>query len=166
MQIDRPANGVTQKNKDTGTGGAAQVAAVAGRLKFWLISLGLILLTALPRLTALNQYVIVDEADRWRWAENFVYALVRGDWAGTRVGDGYPGIVPVWVESLWILWESVRRSLGEGRWIGEAGLYLIFHEWDRSEFLVQQRLPIVLLNIALLFSLFGRCGGFSANGWP
>ncbi len=115
--------------------------------------LGLVLLVALPRLTTLNQYLIVDEADRWRWAKDFVYALSRGDLAGTRIGDGYPGIVPVWAESIWIFLEAVRRSLVEGRWIGEIGLYLIFHEWDRSTYLFQQRLPIVLLNIALVLAI-------------
>lgn len=144
-----------------------RLAVVWERLRFsWRSGLwvaGLILLTALPRLTALNQYLIVDEADRWRWAEDFVYALSRADWAGTLVGDGYPGIVPVWAESLWIFLEAARRSLIEGQWIGESGLYLIFHEWDRSAFLYQQRLPIVLLNTFLalvavwaVWRLFGR----------
>ncbi len=125
--------------------------------------IGLILLVALPRLTALNQYIIVDESDRWRWAKDFVAALAQGDLAATRVGDGYPGIVPVWAESLWILLEAARRSLLEGRWIGQDGLYLLFHQWDRSEFLFQQRLPIVLLNLVLIlliiwavWRLFGR----------
>jgi hypothetical protein len=117
--------------------------------------IGLILLVALPRLTALNQYLIVDEADRWRWAEDFVNALSRGDLAGTLVGDGYPGIVPVWAESIWILLEAARRSLTVGQWIGEPGLYLILHEWERSAFLYQQRLPIVLLNIILALAIVG-----------
>lgn len=125
--------------------------------------IGVILLVALPRLTALNQYLIVDEADRWHWAEDFVSALCRGDLAGTLVGDGYPGIVPVWAETIWILGEATRRSVAAGQWIGDAGLYLILHEWERSAFLYQQRLPIVLLNILLavliigsVWRLFGR----------
>ena len=69
---------------------------------------------AWTRLTALNQYLIVDEPDRWRWANEFVLALNRGDLAGTLVGDGYPGIGPVWAESVWILIEVARRSLVEG----------------------------------------------------
>jgi hypothetical protein len=111
------------------------------------------LLVALPRLTALNQYVIVDEADRWRWAKDFVNALSQGDLAGTRVGDGYPGIVPIWAESSWILLEAARRSLVEGGWIGQPGLYLLLHEWDRPAYLYQQRLPIVLLNTALVLAI-------------
>ncbi|MCG3206819.1 MAG: hypothetical protein FOGNACKC_00418 [Anaerolineae bacterium] len=131
--------------------------------QFWLIGVGLVLLVAVPRLTALNQYRIVDEADRWRWAEDFVLALNNGDLAATRVGDGYPGIVPVWAESIWVFGEAARRSLLEGGWIGDAGLGKLFHEWDRSAYLYQQRLPIVLLNTALALAiiwvtwrLFGR----------
>lgn len=121
--------------------------------KIWLAAIGLILLVAWPRLTHLNQYVIVDEADRWRWAEAFVYALAEGDLAATRVGDGYPGIVPVWVESLWLLLEAGRRSFAEGQWIGEPGLNLLFHEWDREEFLGHQRFPIVLFNTVLALTI-------------
>lgn len=124
----------------------------SGIQKFF-IAVGLILLTAVPRLTALNQYLIVDEADRWRWAKDFVSALSRGDLAGMLVGDGYPGIVPVWAESIWILLEVGRRSLLAGQWIGEAGLYQLFHEWDRPAFLIQQRLPIVLLNTVLALAI-------------
>jgi hypothetical protein len=120
----------------------------------WL-ALGLLLLIALPRLTALNQYLIVDEADRWRWAKDFVTALSQGDLAGTLVGDGYPGIVPVWAESLWILLEAGRRSLLQGQWLGPAGLYQLFHEWDRPAYLMQQRLPIVLLNTVLALAIVG-----------
>lgn len=121
--------------------------------RFWLVTIGLVLLVAVPRLTALNRYRIVDEADRWRWAENFVLALNDGDLAATRVGDGYPGIVPVWAESIWVFLEAVRRSVVEGGWIGDPGLYKLFHEWDRTAYLVQQRLPVVLLNTALALAV-------------
>jgi hypothetical protein len=117
--------------------------------------IGLILLTALPRLLALNQYLIVDEADRWRWAKDFVYALSQGNLAGTLVGDGYPGIVPVWAESVWLFLEALRRSFLEGQWIGEPGLYNLFHEWDRTAYLFQQRLPLVLLNTIITLGIVG-----------
>lgn len=136
----------------------------------FLLWVGLILITALPRLTSLNQYLIVDEADRWRWAKNFVNALSRGDLAATVGEVGYPGLVPIWAETVWIWLEAGRRSLLEGRWIGEAGLYLILHEWDRSVNLFQQRLPLVLLNtlltlliIWLVWRLFGRWIGLLAG---
>jgi len=99
------------------------------------------------------RYSTKDEADRWRWANEFVLALNRGDLAATLVGDGYPGILPVWAESIWILIEAVRRSLVEGQWIGEAGLGHLLHEWDRTEMLFQQRLPIVLLNILIALAI-------------
>jgi hypothetical protein len=133
--------------------GAADLVAV----------IGLILLVAVPRLTNLNQYLIVDEADRWRWAKEFSLALEQGDLARTLVGDGYPGIVPVWLESIWIFGEAGRRSLSEGQWIGQPGLSHLLHEWDRTEYLSQQRLPIVLFNtgialaiIWVVWRLFGR----------
>jgi hypothetical protein len=125
------------------------------RLQNLLLFLAIILLISLPRFTRLNQYLIVDEADRWHWAEDFVSALSRGDLAGTLVGDGYPGIVPVWAETIWILLEATRRSIVAGQWIGDTGLYLILHEWERSAFLYQQRLPIVLLNTLLALGVIG-----------
>lgn len=116
-------------------------------------AVGLLLLVAVPRLTALNQYLIVDETDRWLWAKAFVQALSRGNLAGTLVGDGYPGIVPVWVETVWVFLEAVRRSLLEGRWIGDAGLGHLLHEWDRNAMLIQQRLPVVLFNTLLALAI-------------
>ncbi len=127
-------------------------------LKNWqlgLIVVGLAVLMAWPRLTALNQYRIVDEADRWNWAESFVLALNAGNLAATRIGDGYPGIVPVWAESGWVFLEAARRSVVEGRWIGDAGMAKLFHEWDRPAYLYQQRLPIVLLNTLLALAVVG-----------
>jgi hypothetical protein len=124
---------------------------------------GLIILMGLPRFTNLGQYIIVDESDRWLWTEDFVYALHRQDLAGTLIGHGYPGVFPAWVESIWLFGEAARRSWLEGRWIGEPGLYLLFHEWSRTAFLAQQRLPIVILNTGLalaivtaVWRLFGR----------
>ncbi len=145
----------TELNKRESSRVACFASPASRRLSvaWWLVIIGLILLITLPRLTALNQYVIVDEADRWRWAKDFVSALNQGDLAGMLVGDGYPGIVPIWAESIWILLEAARRSLVEGRWIGQPGLYLLLHEWDRPAYLFQQRLPIVLLNTALVLAI-------------
>ena len=118
--------------------------------------LGLLVWT---RLADLGGYVIVDEADRWRWAEAFYRALVAGDLRATLVGDGYPGIVPVWMETLWLLAESLRRSVLEGHWIGNEGVYMLFHVWGRTSYLAQQRLPIALLNILLA----GLVGGYTGQ---
>ncbi len=120
--------------------------------------IGLVLLMVTPRLLNIGGYIIVDEADRWRWARDFVYALSQGDLAATLVGDGYPGIVPVWAESIWVFIEAIRRSLVEGQWIGQAGLGHLFHQWDRSAFLFQQRLPIVLLNTIIALAIVWLTG--------
>ncbi|MEM7346486.1 MAG: glycosyltransferase family 39 protein, partial [Chloroflexota bacterium] len=85
--------------------------------------------------------------------KDFVVALSAGDLAATLVGDGYPGIVPIWAETIWIFLEAGRRSWVEGQWIGEPGLYHLFHEWDRTAFLAQQRLPIVFVNIVIALSI-------------
>ena len=130
----------------------------AQRLKQLGIVLGMMLLVALPRLTDLSGYLIIDEADRWRWAEEFYRALIAGNLHGMLVGDGYPGIVPVWLETIWLLGESVRRSILEGHWFGEDGVYLLFHVWSRSTHLALQRLPIALFN-TLLALLVGWYAG-------
>ncbi|MGC8878060.1 MAG: ArnT family glycosyltransferase [Anaerolineae bacterium] len=108
------------------------------------------------RLVDLGGYLIVDETDRWRWAEQFYRALIAGDPAATLVGDGYPGIVPVWVQTLWLLGESVRRSLAEGQWFSETSVYMLFHVWSRVENLPLQRLPIALFNglLVLLIAIW------------
>jgi hypothetical protein len=133
------------------------------RLKWLGLAVGVGLLVALPRLTNLSGYLIVDEADRWAWAEAFYRALIAGDLRAMLVGDGYPGIVPVWLETIWLLGESARRSILEGRWFGAEGVYLLFHVWSRDAHLALQRLPIVLFNTALALSL----GWFTGKlyGW-
>jgi hypothetical protein len=55
------------------------------------------LLAASTRLTSLNIFRAVDEEDRWAWAVDFYKALLAGDLPATLVGDGYPGIFPVWL---------------------------------------------------------------------
>ncbi len=123
-----------------------------------LLWLGLILLVAVPRLTNLGDYLIVDEADRWQWAKDFVMALQQGNLAATMVGDGYPGIVPVWAETIWIFLEAIRRSWQAGQWIGQDGIYLLLHQWERIEALQWQRLPIVLLNTVIALAIIVSLG--------
>ncbi len=119
-------------------------------LKRPILLAAVILFIFMPRLADLGGYLIVDETDRWRWAEQFSRALIAGDPAATLVGDGYPGIVPAWVQTLWLLGESVRRSLSEGQWFSETSVYMLFHVWSRVENLPLQRLPIALFNALLI----------------
>ena len=83
-----------------------------------------LLLAASVRLTSLNVFRAVDEEDRWAWAVDFYRALLTGDMPGTLVGDGYPGIFPVWLETGWLFTASLYRSLLQGRWFGDEGVTL------------------------------------------
>jgi len=65
-------------------------------------TLFILLLSAAVRLTSLNVFRAVDEEDRWAWAVDFYRALLAGDLSATLVGDGYPGIFPVWLETIWL----------------------------------------------------------------
>jgi hypothetical protein len=124
------------------------------RTKSLLALAGMLLVTALPRLTALNVFVVVDEQDRWNWATAFFQALVRGDLAGTLVGDGYPGIFPVWLESLWLGVQAAARSLQRGALLDEAGIWLLIHEWSRRSFIAERRFPIALANLLLVAAIY------------
>lgn len=114
----------------------------------------ILLLAAAVRLTSLNVFLAVDEADRWRWATKFFQALLAGDLPGTLVGDGYPGIFPAWLETLWLFLATLYRSARQGGWIGSDGVYLLLHEWDRTQALWLQRLPVVLANTLLVVVIF------------
>ena len=51
----------------------------------------------------------------------------------TLVDGGYPDIVPAWLETTWLLGESLCRSLvEEGRWIADDGMYMLLHVWSRT----------------------------------
>jgi hypothetical protein len=114
----------------------------------------IILLSALPRLADLGVFTVVDESDRWRWATEFFQALTRGDLAGTLVGDGYPGIFPAWLESLWLGVQVLWRSAQRGALLDGAGVWLLIHEWSRDEFIAAQRLPIAAANALLVVLIY------------
>src|SRR5688572_7293017 len=124
------------------------------KYQIYLESLFVFLLAAAVRLTSLNVFLIVDEEDRWAWAVDFYRALLAGDLAGTLVGDGYPGIFPAWLESLWLFAGSLYRSILQGGWLGDEGVYVLIHEWSRSEYLAVQRFPVVLANTLLVVIIF------------
>jgi hypothetical protein len=111
-------------------------------------------LAASVRLTSLNVFRAVDEEDRWAWAVSFYQALLAGDLPGTLVGDGYPGIFPVWLETIWLLIASLYRSTLQGGWFGDDGVYLLIHEWSRTTHLGLQRFPVVLTNTLLVVIIF------------
>jgi hypothetical protein len=126
----------------------------------WLLVL---VLAAVPRLTALSKYLIIDEPGRWEWAKQFFTAVVTGNFAGTAI-HGYPGIMPDWFTFIWIGLNALWRSLQRGSWLDDAGLYNLLHEWGRiPDHLADQRLGVVVANTLLvvlayllLRRLFGR----------
>lgn len=124
------------------------------RYRLQLETLFVFVLAAAVRLTSLGVFLVVDEEDRWAWAVNFYQALLAGDLAGTLVGDGYPGIFPAWLETIGMFVVSLYRSLLQGSWIGEPGVYLLIHQWSRLSNLAQQRFPVVLTNTLLVVVMF------------
>lgn len=112
------------------------------------------LLAASLRLTSLNVFRAIDEEDRWAWAVDFYRALLAGNLPATLVGDGYPGIFPVWLETIWLFLASLYRSVWQGGWIGDEGVYLLIHEWARTSNLYLQRFPVVLANTVLVVLIF------------
>jgi 4-amino-4-deoxy-L-arabinose transferase-like glycosyltransferase len=110
----------------------------------------ILIIAVLPRLTGLNRFLIVDEPGRWEWAKQFFTALVTGNPAGTMI-HGYPGVLPDWFSFVWIGLNVLWRSWQQGGWLGEVGLYAMFHEWDRvPQHLADQRLGVVVGNTLLV----------------
>ena len=129
-------------------------------MSFWkryslhLETLFVFLLAAAVRLTDLGVFRVVDEEDRWAWAVDFYQALLRGDLPATLVGDGYPGIFPVWLETGWLMLASLYRSALQGGWLGDDGIYLLIHEWGRWSNLALQRFPVALVNTLMVVGIF------------
>ncbi|MFQ5576404.1 MAG: ArnT family glycosyltransferase [Anaerolineae bacterium] len=116
-----------------------------------------ILLAGSVRLTSLGAFRAIDEEDRWAWGVDFFRALLDGILPGTLVGDGYPGIFPAWLETVWLLAASLYRSARAGGWIGDGGVYALIHDWGRVTNLPLQRLPVALANTLLVVAIFWYC---------
>jgi len=112
------------------------------------------LMAASVRLTALGVFRVVDEEDRWAWAVDLFRALLARDLPGTLIGDGYPGVFPAWLETLWLFAGALIRSVRQGGWIGDGGVYLLIHNWGQWSNLAIQRFPIALANTLLVVIIF------------
>ncbi len=118
----------------------------------WLIVL-VIGLAVIPRVLNLGVFRIIDEEHLWEWTEQFTRAVLARDWKGTAI-TAYPGLPFFWVQFINLALEMARRSLAQGGWIGDAGVYLVFHEWSREVFLAQRRLLLGLVNGALVIWMY------------
>lgn len=124
------------------------------RYAFQLQTLFILLLAGAVRLTDLGVFSAIDEEDRWRWAVQFFHALLAGNLPGTLVGDGYPGIFPAWLETIWLFAAVGYHALTSGGWPDAAGIDLLLKTWGQTDHLVFQRLPVVFVNVLLVVIIF------------
>jgi hypothetical protein len=117
------------------------------------MTLFIIALAVIPRVVDLGVFRIIDEEHLWEWTEQFTRAVLARDWAGTAI-TAYPGLPFFWVQFVNLGIEMMRRALAQGEWIGDAGVYLVFHEWNREAFLDERRLLLGLVNGALVVWLY------------
>jgi 4-amino-4-deoxy-L-arabinose transferase-like glycosyltransferase len=117
------------------------------------MTLFIIALAVIPRVVDLGVFRIIDEEHLWEWTEQFTRAVLARDWAGTAI-TAYPGLPFFWVQFVNLGLEMMRRALSQGEWIGDTGVYLVFHEWSREAFLDERRLMLGLVNGALVVWLY------------
>jgi len=110
-------------------------------------------LAVVTRVVDLGVFRIIDEEHLWEWTEQFTRAVLARDWTGTAI-TAYPGLPFFWVQFVNLGLEMARRTLIQGEWIGDAGVYLVFHEWSREAFLDERRLLLGIVNGALVVWLY------------
>lgn len=120
---------------------------------FWL-SLGVLLLALLPRITTLGgTFIVNDETLYWTWTNEFTQALLSFNWAGTLVGKGYPSVTVFWVHDLGFLIHFLIDTL-----LG----YPAADFWQRAaldqsfvfDLLGQRRLAMGVTNALLIWLIF------------
>jgi 4-amino-4-deoxy-L-arabinose transferase-like glycosyltransferase len=123
----------------------------------WLAAgeIGLLLAVAIiPRgLTLGGTFVVNDETLYWDWSNQFIQALLSGNWAETIVGKAYPAVTVMWVQvagfGLRWLWAWLTASL-DSQFFYQLGL-------DRPldfSLLGQRRLPMALANAGLVVLVY------------
>ncbi len=127
----------------------------------WLLTLGVFILAAIPRFTALKTFLAHDETNYWEWSHFFFFALLRGQWLETIVGPGNPSITLFWNQAL-----NMGLKYGWAWLMGiqEAALttWPDFQLDPTLDLLIQRRLPIVLFNtlaVALAYRLLHKLYG-------
>jgi 4-amino-4-deoxy-L-arabinose transferase-like glycosyltransferase len=110
------------------------------------------LLAVVPRTVSLGAFLAVDENDTWAWSNAFIRAVTQGDWPGTVVGDGYPGITAFWLQGVGV---AVRGLAGAvtGRAMGLDAL-LGDPERDALSLIAARRMPIAMANAFLVAACY------------
>ncbi|NJN93036.1 MAG: phospholipid carrier-dependent glycosyltransferase [Anaerolineales bacterium] len=110
-------------------------------------------LITLPRVLELGAFVAFDEPLYWPWSNQFFQALQNGDWAGTIVGRGHPGIMVLLIQCLGLAarygW-AVLTGLPSPQALTQLHLdqeTIVFFD------LAARRLPMALCNVLLLLGL-------------
>jgi hypothetical protein len=110
--------------------------------------------TIVPRILTLGgTFVVNDETLYWDWSNQFVRALLRGDWGATLVGKAYPSVTIMWVQAVgfalrW-LWAWLTGALTPQFYYQLA--------LDRPldfALLAERRLPMALANAAIVILLY------------
>jgi hypothetical protein len=125
----------------------------------------LILALALPRLTALDRYVTVDEPLWLERSANFYQALWNQDWKNTYL-VGHPGVTITWAGTAGFLWEFPGYVKLAGKQITNLitfRQFLISHSHTALDLLVAGRTftaLAVILVLLLVFLLMVRLAGW------
>jgi Dolichyl-phosphate-mannose-protein mannosyltransferase len=129
------------------------------------VMLFLILALALPRLTALDRYVTIDEP-RWLMnSANFYQALWTRDWKNTYQLE-HPGVTITWAGTLGFLWKFPGYvKLANGQFTNEIKFqqFLISKSHTALDLLVAGRVftaLAVILVLLLAFPLMVRLAGW------
>jgi hypothetical protein len=131
-------------------------------------TIALLLLTlalALPRLTALDRYVTVDEPLWLDRSANFYQALWNQDWKNTYL-VGHPGVTITWAGMAGFLWEFPGYVKLAGKQITNLitfRQFLISHSHNPLDLLVAGRTftaLAVILVMLLAFPLLVRLAGW------
>ncbi len=114
----------------------------ASRLREGLLWAGLALLTLLPRILDLGQFVTHDEAEFWiRRSELFVQALLAGQPGGTAISP-HPGVTTMWLGGTGMLLRE---------WLLQVG---VLPTDSFALLLTSMRLPVALLHTAALLGAY------------
>jgi hypothetical protein len=88
--------------------------AARQRLGNVFLGIALISVVMLPRLLNLDTFIGPDEKALWGWGNKFALTLSQGDWRETLIGDGYPAVTLMWVNTVGVglkwLWLHVQGA--------------------------------------------------------